>query len=102
MYTPKFNSVLVEIDDQDAKWGTGNDDSMLGKSYSKGKVVSVAPEPLSTPDHPAGNQLETNLTNLIGKDIMWNEGTEAGTLFEEEGKLYGFIYWWDIRGIKNV
>jgi hypothetical protein len=41
MYEPVFNSVLVQIDDKDAEWGTGNDDSMLGKSYSKGTVIRV-------------------------------------------------------------
>jgi hypothetical protein len=41
MYEPVFNSVLVQIDDKDAEWGTGNDDSMLGKSYSKGTVIRI-------------------------------------------------------------
>lgn len=101
MYKPRFNSVLVEIDDQDAKWGTGNDDSMLGKSYSKGKVISAG-DLLPTQANPTTGLTQKDITDLFGQDIMWNEGTEAGTLFEEDGKLYGFIYWWDIRGIKNV
>jgi hypothetical protein len=30
---------------------------------------------------------------------MWNEGVEAGTIFEFDNKLFGMIYWWDIRGV---
>lgn len=101
MYQPKFNSVLVEIDDEDAKWGTGNDDSMLGKSYSKGKVVSVG-EYIPTNDYPLINDIvDIWLLDAAGKDIMWNEGAEAGTLFEEDGELYGFIYWWDVRAVRG-
>lgn len=98
MYEPKFNSVLVEIDDADAAWGNGNDESMLGKSYRQGTVVKTGgvvftasyPQPLTMADMAA----------LTGKQIMWNEGVEAGTVFEHDGKQYGFIYWWDIRGVK--
>lgn len=97
MYSPKFNSVLVEIDDKDGEWGGENGEAMLGKSFSKGTIIDygirIATE--AYPVLPAVNDLP-----LIGKDIMWNEGTEAGTTFEHDGKLYGFIYWHDIRATK--
>jgi hypothetical protein len=106
MYKPKFNSVLVEIDDADAKWGSENNENMLGKSYSKGKIISIG-EIMRTPNHPTNIDVEDEhilkklLPDLVGKDVMWNEGVEAGTTFEEDGKLYGFIYWSDIRGVKE-
>lgn len=104
MYQPKFNSVLVQIDDADAKWGNGNNEEMLGKSYSKGKVVEISKECLDTDSHPLNTntaaEIKGILDDLIGKEVMWNEGVEAGTTFEDGGKLYGFIYWWDIRGEK--
>jgi hypothetical protein len=98
MYQPSFNSVLVEIDDSTAKWGNGNDDSMLGKSYSKG-VVKAYGELLPTAEHPVPPNME-HLPSLI-TDVMWNEGHEAGTLFEDDGKQYAFIYWWDLRGARE-
>lgn len=105
MYTPKFNSVLVEIEvDQ---WGGGNDESMLGKSYSKGKVIEfgdIIPThdyPLEGFDNSEQGEMYKYTAELTGKSIMWNEGTEAGTTFEVDGKLYGFIYWWDVRGVKE-
>lgn len=97
MYQPGFNSVLVEIDTEDDKWGRGNDDSMLGKSYSKGTLKDFAVV-IPTNDYPEAIGVPEE---WVGKQIMWNEGTEAGTLFEEDGKLYGFIYWWDIRACKK-
>lgn len=105
MYKPKFNSVLVEIDDKDAKWGSANDESMLGKSYTKGNVIEFG-ECFPTEAYPylppeGETSLATDFKDIIGKDVMWNEGHEAGTTFEENGKLYGFIYWWDIRGVKE-
>ena len=101
MYSPKFNSVLVEIDDKDAEWGGENNAEMLGKSYSKGTVVSLD-KLLSTHDHPLPSvSFAKSVHELKGKQIMWNEGAEAGTTFEEGGKLYGFIYWFDIRGVKE-
>jgi hypothetical protein len=105
MYQPLFNSVLVEIDDKDAEWGSGNDESMLGKSYSKGKVVKVG-DLVATQTYPLVTS-ELDMLNsqyikeLPGKHIMWNEGAEAGTTFEEDGKLYGMIYWYDIRAVKE-
>lgn len=99
MYQPSFNSVLVEIDDKDAEWGGENQESMLGKSYSKGKIVAFG-DVFSTQSYPfAPEGYQKLFPSLVGKHIMWNEGTEAGTTFEHDGKLYGFIYWFDIRGI---
>jgi hypothetical protein len=105
MYTPLFNSVVVELQDEDDKWGKGNDDSMLGKSYRKGVVVSVG---LLSPDHnhplvgtDEADEVAEYVQDLIGKEIMYNEGAEAGTEFEHDDKQYGMIYWWDIRGVKD-
>lgn len=104
MYNPGFNSVLVEIDDAEAKWGNGNDDSMLGKSYRFGKVVKVGGI-MATKDYPVSDEDLGNtrqfFVDLIGKSIMWNDGVEAGTVFEHDGKQYGFIYWWDVRGVRE-
>jgi len=99
MYKPLFNKVLVEINDEEAKWGSGNDDSMLGASYREGKLISRS-ECHPVPDHPEFNPLN-QLDDLVGKTIMWHEGTEAGTVFEENSKKYGLIYWWDIIGVKD-
>lgn len=100
MYEPVFNSVLVEINDVDAMWGTGNDESMLGKSFTKGKVIRVG-KPLETQAYPdIDDWILDNVQSLIGKHIIWNEGAEAGTTFEFDGKLFGFIYWYDVRAVK--
>src|SRR5436853_540847 len=100
MYEPVFNSVLVQIDDKDAEWGSGNDESMLGKSFTKGKVVRVG-DALITQAYPVlPNDYIEKFKRIVGKDIIWNEGAEAGTTFEFDGKLFGMIYWFDIRGIK--
>jgi hypothetical protein len=97
MYEPKFNSVLVEIEQDE--WGGGNDESMLGKSFNKGTVVSAG-DLLDTRDHPINGMKVEDITDLFNKQIIWNEGAEAGTTFEYDGKLYGFIYWYDIRASK--
>ena len=105
MYQPKFNSVLVEIDDTDAAWGGGNDESMLGKSFHKGKAISIGLL-VPTSQYPFESLSATHQEFLkqaedcIGRDIIWNEGAESGTTFEEDGKLYGFIYWYDIRACR--
>lgn len=101
MYTPSFNSVLVEIDTEDDKWGRGNDDSILGKSYGKGKIVSYGN--LVADDKYDSSTLEELIDVLPkeGMSIMWNLGTEAGTEFEHDGKQYAFIYWYDIRGVRE-
>lgn len=99
MYEPIFNSVLVEIDDKDAVWGTGNDESMLGKSFSRGKVIRVG-DPIDTDQYADVDDIVDDLRKLVGKNIIWNEGAEAGMTFEFDQKLFGFIYWYDIRGVK--
>lgn len=98
MYQPKFNSVLVEIDDKDSEWGGENTEHSGGKSYNKGKAVAIG-ECIATEAYPVVPL--TIEAQYLGKDILWNEGCEAGTLFEHEGKQYGFIYWSDIRGVKT-
>lgn len=104
MFKPFLNTILVEIADEDAKWGTGNDDSMLGRSYREGTVVDIGLF-IATADYPTLldglTEIIEELRVLIGKQIMWNEGVEAGTVFESDGKQYAFIYWWDIRGVKD-
>lgn len=99
MYEPLFNQVLVEIDDKEAKWGKGNDDSMLGASYREGLLLSVG-EVIPTQEHHDYNPWP-NLEPIVGKQIMWNEGHEAGKVFEHEGKMYALVYWWDIVGVKK-
>lgn len=100
MYEPIFNSVLVEIDDADAKYGSGNDESMMGKSFSKGKVIRVG-DCLETQQYPdVDDSVLDDIRKLAGKQVMWNEGAEAGTTFEFDGKLFGFVYWYDIRSVK--
>lgn len=104
MYKPTFNTILVEIVVD--KWAPGNDDSMLGRSYREGRIVAdQVIKLLPTKDYPLNDNekeiVADEYESFIGKDIMWNEGTEAGTTFEEDGKLYGFIYWWDVRGLKT-
>lgn len=102
MYQPSFNSILVEL--QADEWGGGNDDSMMGKSYREGVVVALGgfmptnDYPLSADGMNAAHELVKRMT---GKHIMFNEGVEAGTVHEHEGKVYGFIYWWDVRGVKD-
>lgn len=98
MYEPVFNSVLVQINDEDAKWGAGNEEAMLGKSYSKGTVIELA-DVIPSKEHPIALVDMDDLKKLEGKQIMFNEGVEAGTVFDFDGKTYGFIYWWDIRGV---
>lgn len=100
MYEPSYNSVLVQIDDKDAEWGSGNDESMLGKSFSKGTVIRLGE--FAEDDKWAEETLEEiwdQLKGITGKSVIWNEGAEAGTTFEFDGQLFGFIYWSDIRGI---
>lgn len=100
MFKPKFNKLLVEINDQEAKWGNGNDESLLGASYREGKLVGTG-EYFRTKDNPADPaEIVPLIEALMGKTIMWNEGIEAGTVFEEDGKKYGLIYWWDVIGEK--
>lgn len=102
MYEPLFNTVLVEIADPDSKW-TSSDDSMTGKAFSKGKVIRFGA--LSSTDKYLLDDVELEdlnktLTKLTGRSVMWNEGHEAGTVFEFDGKQFGLIYWWDLRAVK--
>lgn len=98
MYRPLFNQVLVEVDTESDKWGTGNDDSMLGKDYREGIAVSYGPCH-ATNEHPEVNPLGT-LDDCISRRVMWNQGHEAGKTFEHEGKLYAFVYWWDLVAVE--
>lgn len=105
MYRPAFNKVLVEIDDADAQWGGGNDESMLGKSFSKGKVIEFG-HMIAVADYPVTDEgiaviAKELVTSVKGKNIMWHEGAEAGTVHEVDGKQYGLIYWWDIVGVQE-
>jgi hypothetical protein len=101
MYDPIFNTVLVLIDDKDAEWGSGNDESMLGKSFSKGQIIRMG-DFVATDKYPIETVkfVAKDIARLKGQKILWNEGAEAGTTFEFDGKLFGMIYWWDIRGVR--
>lgn len=98
MYEPKFNSVLVEIEQDE--WGGGNDESMLGKSFSKGTAISYGEVYATETNILTGEEVSELVSSIIGKQIIWNEGAESGTTFEHDGKLYGFIYWYDVRASK--
>ena len=104
MYKPMLNTVLVEIDSETDKWGKGNDDSMLGQAYREGTVIRVGTT-MSTATMPLSESatytVADRIAELVDKRIMWNEGVEAGTVFEHDGKMYGFIYWNDIRGVAD-
>lgn len=107
MYKPQVNTVLVEIPVE--KWGRGNEEGILGKSYREGKIVDSG-FITTTREYP--NLNTDDLIDIIadfipGAEIFWNEGVEAGTIWDGERdasgeiiKLYAFIYWWDIRGVK--
>lgn len=102
MYKPKFNHVLVEINDKDAKWGSGDDGNIGGVVYREGKVIDAGDvfETSEYPDLDVDDVVEM-IAELKGKEVIWNEGHEAGTVFEEDGKKYALIYWWDIIGVKE-
>lgn len=100
MFKPMFNHVLVEVDDKDKAWGGGNNENIGGVAYREGTVISVGSY-VPTAEYPLINDLvDIFLLEAPGKHVMWNEGHEAGTVFEEDGKQYGFIYWWDIIGVE--
>lgn len=102
MYKPLFNKVLVEVNDQDAKWGSGNNDNIGGEVYREGKLIETG-QYFATADYPVRPEEVVPLVeSLLGKTIMWHEGHEAGTVFEENGKKYALIYWWDVIGVKDV
>ena len=104
MYKPKFNHVLVEINDKDAKWGAGDDGNIGGVVYREGKLLEVG-HFIVTHDHPMDWEtlvdIEADVQAMVGKPIMWNEGHEAGTVHEENGKKYALIFWWDIVACKG-
>jgi co-chaperonin GroES (HSP10) len=101
MYKPYINKVLVEIDDQDAEWGKSSDGNIGGEVYREGKIIEGGLL-IETPDYIASlEEVNEEISKLIGKRIIWNEGHEAGTVFEENGKKYALIYWWDIIGVKD-
>ena len=100
MYKPLFNTVLVEINDKEAAWGKGNDDNLGGEVFREGKVVEVGLM-MPTKDY-AGIPSTASFNDVVmDKAVVWNEGHEAGTVFEEDGKKYALLYWWDLRGVKN-
>jgi hypothetical protein len=103
MYKPAFHQVLVRLDTESDKWGTGNDDSMLGRSYNKGHVEAVGIVFTTDQVPMASNNIKVMLEDFEGKDILFNEGSEAGKTFEDEkGKLYALIDWWNIVGVKDA
>jgi hypothetical protein len=102
MYKPLFNKVLVEIQESpEDKYGK-TDDNLGGKAYREGKVLDVGPC-CSTADYPlTGADLLEALSSIKNDStVMWHEGHEAGTVFEENGKQYAFVYWWDLCGLKD-
>lgn len=100
MYKPKFNKVLVEIDDKDAQWGKSSESNPLTDAYREGKLLEVGLM-IATADYPSIGEDTFRLVSAdIDKQIMWHQGHEAGTVFEEDGKKYALIYWWDIIGEK--
>lgn len=106
IYSPLFNKVLVEIDDKDARWGKGSDDNIGGEVFREGKVLEVADDIFAfgdTAQLSIDSQilLEGKLRAFLGKQVMWHEGHEAGTVFEENGKKYALIYWFDLIGIQD-
>lgn len=104
MYKPLFNQVLVEVDTDSDKWGTGNDDSMLGKDYREGMVAKVG-HFITTSDYPLTPEEQKDVTQMFielqGEHVMWNQGHEAGKTFEHDGELYALVYWWDLVGVKD-
>jgi hypothetical protein len=102
MYKPHFNHVLVELEID--KWARGSDDSFGGEVYREGKVTDVGGI-MSVRDYPVPDEdlgdIRQYFLDMIGKTIMWNEGHEAGKVFEHDGKKYALIYWWDIVGVKD-
>ena len=104
MYKPLFNTVLVEIKQDEWARARGNDESLGGEVYREGTLIEVG-FPMPTSDYPEPlNAIET-IMDFAGREgdvtVMWNEGHEAGTIFEEDGKMYALLYWWDLRGAKN-
>jgi hypothetical protein len=105
MYEPVLNHVLVEIDDREAAWGGDQSaDGPMGKSYNKGKLISVgdifAFGDTARLDTDMLIEVMGALQTFVGRPIMWHKGHEGESIFEHEGKQYAFIFWWDIVGVK--
>lgn len=100
MYKPLFNKVLVEI--KVDEWGR-DDQGIAGEVYREGKVVETGVF-VETSDYPGGldDDVIVYVTDLKGKDVMWHEGHEAGTVFEENDKKYALVFWWDLIGVKDA
>jgi hypothetical protein len=98
MYKPKYNQVLVEIDTTNEKWGKETD-NLGGVVYSEGKVIIIG-KTLPTSEYPVPPSNLELQEEFSGQDIMWNEGHEAGKVFEYDQRKYALIYWWDIAGGK--
>lgn len=102
MYKPLFNKVLVEIQESvEDKYGKSGDDNLGGKAYREGKLIATGSY-FATKDYPVrADEIVPEIEAMLGKTVMWHEGHEAGTVFEEDGKLYALIYWFDIAGVKS-
>lgn len=94
MFKPMFNQVLVEVDNKDKEWGGGNNDNLGGEAYREGTLLGIG-RFICTSDYP---DYPLNLGEFLDKHVMWNEGHEAGKTFEEDGKLYALVSWWDLVG----
>lgn len=101
MFSPMFNKVLVEIDDKDSTWGK-SDDNIGGEVYREGTVLEIGYIIKTSEYDITPFDVEEYLFSLIGTQIMWHQGHEAGTMFEENGKKYCFIYWFDIIAVEKV
>lgn len=99
MYKPLFNKVLVEI--KVDEWGR-DDQGIAGEVYREGKVIETGVF-VETNDYPwhSPETLMDELQSLEGKEVMWHEGHEAGTVFEENDKKYALVFWWDLIGVKD-
>lgn len=101
MFKPMFNKVLVEIDDKESTWGKSSDGNIGGVVYREGKLLEIGIL-IDTQEYGIlVEEMGNELSELVGKNIMWHEGHEAGTVFEENGKKYALIYWFDIIGVRD-
>jgi co-chaperonin GroES (HSP10) len=106
LYEPLFNTVVVEIDDKEAAWGGSKDESagLLGQSYNKGTLIAIAAElfPFGDTSRVLKDGLEQigdRLQSMVGQKILWNKGHEGDNIFEQDGKKYAIMFWWDILGV---
>lgn len=97
MYKPLFNKVLVEI--KVDEWGR-DDQGIAGEVYREGRVIDIGLI-MPTRDYP-GLPSSDSFNNVVtGKEVMWHQGHEAGTVFEEGDKKYALVFWWDLIGVKD-